>query len=128
MELTEDIICKHVKLIEAKVHVKGYVKHSKKGKTFNVKAHDRNSEAAEHVADKYASGKGKVALKSYFLGKISSGAALRSLPRGEFDADNLPILKQEYEKMAKEFGKGWTYPSGSARHARSQLKGTNRKP
>lgn len=41
MELTEDIIRKHAKLIEAKVTVKAHTAHSKKGKVFNVKQYDR---------------------------------------------------------------------------------------
>ena len=46
MELTVELLRKHKdRLLEAITNVRGFTKHSKKGKVFNVKSHQRNYEA-----------------------------------------------------------------------------------
>lgn len=108
--LTEELIRKHAKLIEAKVTVKAHTAHSKRGKTFNVKQHTRTVPKEVQAAitrmvrasalDSKERAEGqKFYKKMYMTGKIPAYSADNIYVKREFKI--LMKLKKQYAAKGK---------------------------
>lgn len=138
IELTEEIVRKHYdtvkRLVEAKVTVKGHVRHSKTGKAFNVKQYERSvkSMSAEELRKEIASNSPLAGAAKAEL-KYRNEAYARMLarkPAAKKPSNNSPAKSEtdkfDFRKMSDEklsaFAKMGSRVPGAQKKAQAEIK------
>lgn len=128
IELTPELIRKHRELIEAKITVRGHTKRSKKGKAFNVRAHDREVERLRQeilkLKDELKQSDAQIIANANAGGRDPS----LGLPDNEFVAGYRQQTKEKISDLRKQMDRAAkatppiTPARGKAAHADAQAR------